>query len=448
MGPMPLPRRAGVLVVSCLSLVGSLGVGGPAAATNDPFWSRQWAPVKIGAPRAWEATTGAGIKVGIVDSGVDVAHPDLQGRIAANAACIGTRGASTSCAAGGGTDVNGHGTHVSGIVAANKDNGIGTSGVAPSAQLVVARVFQNDAADLADVEAGIRWAVDQGAKVVNLSLGENVLLGGLLGGGGSLAPVLNEAWSRGAIPVVAAGNAQLLSGSASYGNVNAVIVGATGPDDEIAGYSVSTGNAKWAIVAPGGNGAEARQIFSTYWQPGATGQYGFLQGTSMATPHVSASLALLLSRGVSQQQAVELLLASANKAVSCGATCAGRLDVGAAVAAAGFTPSTTTPPPATAPPTAAPSTAPRPRATTAPRPPTTAAATTTTTAAPVPETTAAPAPVTEVTEPPPAPSQGLQAAAADDGGGDGDDVAAPGALAGILLLGVGAGSVAARRRTG
>ena len=447
MGWMPLPRRAGVLLVSSMALVASVARGGPAAATNDPFWSRQWAPVKIGAPQAWEATTGAGIKVGIVDSGVDVSHPDLQGRIAANAACIGTSGASTSCAAGGGQDVNGHGTHVSGIVAANKDNGIGTAGVAPSAQIVVARVFQNDAADLADVEAGIRWAVDQGAKVVNLSLGENVLLGGLLGGGGSLAPVLNEAWARGAIPVVAAGNAQLLSGSASYGNVNAVIVGATGPDDEIAGYSVSTGNAKWAIVAPGGNGAAARQIFSTYWQPGATGQYGFLQGTSMATPHVSASLALLLSRGVTQQQAVDLLLASANKAVSCGSTCAGRLDIGAAMAATGFTPSAPAPapPPATAPAAAAPTTAARQRATTTP-PPTTAA--TTTTAAPVAETTVAPAPVTEVTEPAPAPSEGLQAAAADDGGGEDDDVAAAGVVAGLLLLGVGVGSVAVRRRVG
>ncbi|HET9441970.1 MAG TPA: S8 family serine peptidase, partial [Acidimicrobiales bacterium] len=335
-----------------------MGGAGPARATNDPFWSRQWAPAKIGAPTAWESSTGAGIKVGIVDSGVDLAHPDLQGRIAAAASCVGARGNSAACTAGGGQDVNGHGTHVSGIVAANKDNGIGTTGIAPSAQLVVARVFQNDAADLGDVEAGIRWAVDQGARVVNLSLGENVLLGGLLGGGGSLGPVLNEVWSRGAIPVVAAGNAQFLSGSASYGNVNAIVVGATGPDDEIAAYSVSTGTAKWAIVAPGGNGADDRQIFSTYWVPGASGQYGFLQGTSMATPHVSGALALLLARGASQQQAVDLLLATANRSVACGSTCAGRLDVAAAMAAAGFTPPTTQ---ATTAPTAAPTTAARPR---------------------------------------------------------------------------------------
>ncbi|MGH9151772.1 MAG: S8 family serine peptidase, partial [Acidimicrobiales bacterium] len=338
---MPFSPRARALAAACLALVATLGSAGPAIASDDEFWGRQWGPAKIGAPAAWASASGTGIRVGIIDSGVDVNHADLQGRIAANAACIGTRGSSSACVSGGGQDVNGHGTHVAGIVAANKDNGIGIAGVAHGAQLVVARVFQNDAADLADVEAGIRWAVDQGARVVNLSLGENVLLGGLLGGGGSLGPALNEAWSRGAIPVVAAGNAQLLGGSAGYDNVNAVVVGATGPDDEIAGYSVPTGTAKWAIAAPGGNGAEARQIWSTYWRPNGANQYGYLQGTSMATPHVAGALALLLSRGVPQQRAVELVLATADKSVSCGPTCAGRLDVAAATAAAGLAPPTT-----------------------------------------------------------------------------------------------------------
>ena len=443
MGPMPLLRRPVALVVACVAAATSAVVAaGPSVATNDPLWSRQWAPLKIGAPSAWEATTGAGIKVGIVDSGVDLGHQDLQGRVAANAACIGTNGAAAGCVAGGGQDVNGHGTHVSGIVAANKDNGVGTSGIAPSVQLVMARVFQGDAADLGDVEAGIRWAVDQGAKVVNVSLGENVLLGGLLGGGGSLVPVLNEAWARGAIPVVASGNAQLLSGSPGYGNVNAIIVGATGPDDELAGYSVSTGSAKWALVAPGGNGADARQIISTYWQPGATNQYGVLQGTSMATPHVSASLALLLSRGVSQQRAVELLLATANKAVSCGSTCAGRLDVGAAMAATGFTPPTTQPPaPSTTAATAAPTTAARPRPTAARR---TVPSTAATTLAPVPDTTVAPEPVPETSVPETEP-QPLQAAAAAEENED-EDLTVPGSVAGVLLLGVGAASALIRRR--
>ena len=449
---MSFSRRLLAPVVAALALAATVGSAGPATATNDEFWSRQWGPAKIGAPSAWPATTGSGIKVGIVDSGVDVNHADLQGRLAATAACINTGGSSGKCAPGGGQDANGHGTHVSGIVAANKDNGIGIAGVAPSAQLVVARVFQNDAADLSDVEAGIRWAVDQGAKVVNLSLGENVLLGGLLGGGGSLGPALNEAWARGAIPVVASGNAQLLGGSGGYGDVNAIVVGATGPDDEIAGYSVSTGSAKWAIVAPGGNGAEGRQIWSTYWRPGSSNQYGYLQGTSMATPHVAGALALLLAGGVPQQRAVELVLRTATKGVSCGSTCAGRLDVAAAVAAAGITPAPAPPPATAAPATAPPATpAPRPRPTAAPA---TAAPTTTAVTTPPPppvDTTVAPVPETSTTVPVEGPVdgpvEGLQAASssADDSGGD---VGGPGALAGALLAAVGVASLLVLRRAG
>ena len=453
---MPQLRRALVLLVPV-----ALGLGlpllnaGTASATNDPFWSRQWAPPKLGAPQAWQSTTGAGVKIGIVDSGVDLGHADLAGKVAANARCIGTNGASSACVAGGGQDVNGHGTHVAGIAAAHKDNGVGIAGIAPGAQLVVARVFENDTADLGDVEAGIRWAVDQGARIVNLSLGENVLLGGLLGGGGSLGPVLNEAWGRGVIPVVAAGNAQLLSGSASYGNVNAVIVGATGPDDEIASYSVSTGTAKWAIVAPGGNGAEARQIYSTYWVPGTANQYGYLQGTSMATPHVSGALALLLARGATPQRAVELVLASANKGVSCGSTCAGRLDIAAAVAGTGApAPTTTTtaaPPPTTAPPatTAAPppTTRPRPAATAVPTTAATTVAPAPATAAPAVPPPTEPVDTTPTSAPPDDPDGALRAAAAGAGDDD-DDVAGPGAVAAGLLLAVGAGSLVLRRRTG
>ena len=454
MAPMPPLPRAVLRVAAAAAMVALPFAGaGPASATNDPYWDRQWAPVKIGLPSAWESSTGAGIRIGLIDSGVDMAHQDLQGKVVANAACISTNGNAAGCVSGGGQDVNGHGTHVAGIAAANKDNGVGVAGTAPSAQLVVARVFQGDTADLADVEAAIRWTVDQGAKVVNLSLGENVLLGGLLGGGGSLGPALNEAWSRGAVPVVAVGNAQLLGGSAGYGSVNALVVGATGPEDQLAGYSVPLGNAKWAIVAPGGDGAESRQIFSTYWRAGAANQYGYLQGTSMATPAVSGTIALLLARGLTPQRAVEVVLATANKSVSCGATCAGRLDAAAALAATGAAPATSTTTATTSPP--APPTTTAPTATTTRSRPTAAtsapATTVPTTVAPPPaDTTTVPSvpPSTEVTVAPPEdPDQSLQTAAAGQAGDDDDDVTGPGAAAGLLLAAVAAGSFLASRRT-
>ncbi|HEU5449374.1 MAG TPA: S8 family serine peptidase, partial [Acidimicrobiia bacterium] len=121
-------------------------------------------------------------------------------------------------------------------------------------------------------------------------------------------------------------------GSSDYGSINALVVGATGPDDLVADYSSPTGNAKWAILAPGGaaDGDETHNVWSTYWKKDKQNEYGYLAGTSMAAPHVTAAVALLLSQGLSAPEAVQRLLDTADSAVSCGAespTCRGRLDV-------------------------------------------------------------------------------------------------------------------------
>jgi subtilisin family serine protease len=142
------------------------------------------------------------------------------------------------------------------------------------------------------------------------------------------------------VPIVAAGNSNALGlgleGSA-YGDLNAIVVGATGPDDSVAHYSTSTGQAKWALLAPGGagNGNKADDVLSTFWVQGKSNSYESLAGTSMAAPHVSGAVALLLAQGHTPQSAVDRLLATANKNVSCGEsspTCQGRLDVAAATA--------------------------------------------------------------------------------------------------------------------
>ena len=422
----------------------------PAHASNDPLWAQQWAPVKVGAPTAWAVTTGAGVRIGIVDTGVDLTHPDLQGKVAAHTSCIGTGGNQGACR-GSGQDSLGHGTHVAGVAAANKDNGVGIAGIAPDAQLVVARVFQGESAELDDVNAGIKWVVDQGARVVNLSLGEGGLLSGLLGSSGSLATGVEYAWSKGAIPVLAAGNNNLFGlGSANYGNVDAIVVGATGRDNEMASYSSPTGNAKWAVVAPGGNsarGGDPAKILSTYYPD----DYGLLEGTSMAAPHVSGALALLLALpGVGQQQAVSLLLSTAQK-LGCGSTCAGLVSAAGAVAASGATPAqapVVTAPPVTATPTTR---APRPPRTTTTRPaPSPAAAPETTVETAPPATEAppvtAPVPTPEALAPPPAAAPTLRAASSDEAGTG--PIGLAGAGAAVLLLAVGGwtGSTALRRR--
>ena len=312
----------------------------PAGASNDPSFKNQWGLVRIGAEKAWTRTTGAGVRIGIVDTGVDLNHEDLAGKVVDSISCVGSGGDAAKCK-GSAQDDQGHGTHVSGIAAATKDNGLGIAGVAPDAQLVVAKVLGSQGTGQgSDVIGGIKWVVDHGAKVVNLSLGDPAQLVGALISENELKEGVDYAWSHGAIPVIAAGNSNTgglgLEGS-NYGDMNAVIVGATGPDDKPASYSTSTGGAKWAVVAPGGaaDSKKADDIYSTFWISGQKNAYTYLAGTSMAAPHVTGAIALLLAEGYNQQAAVNRLLETVDKGIGCEAnsqTCKGRINVDSATA--------------------------------------------------------------------------------------------------------------------
>jgi subtilisin family serine protease len=317
----------------------SLVVGvaaGPAGASNDPHFAEQWGLEQIGAPAAWANSTGAGVRIGIVDTGVDLTHEDLADKVVAHTSCVGSLGDPTKCS-GSGQDDQGHGTHVSGIAAARRDNNVGIAGVAPDAQLVVAKALNaQGAGTVEDINAGIMWVVDHGAQVVNLSLGDpNFLLTSLLGT--DMRPGIEYAWQHGAVPVLASGNTNLLGlgwlGSSNYGDLDAVVVGATGPDGHVTSYSSPLGDAKWAILAPGGagDGTPAHDILSTWWEKGKTNQYKALAGTSMATPHVTGAIALLLSEGNSPEQAVARLLKTSTPSPDCDSAC-GRLDTAQAVA--------------------------------------------------------------------------------------------------------------------
>jgi thermitase len=332
-------RKSFGLYAAAIALVAGLALP-PAGASNDPGFEKQWNLQKIGAETAWARSTGAKVRVGIVDAGIDLAHEDLANRVVAATSCLKTQGDPANCSGSGQDDV-GHGTHVAGIIAANRDNGLGVAGVAPDAELVVAKVADSGGGiSIEDANAGIRWVVDQGARVVNLSLGDLIFVRTATFGT-RLADGIEYAWSKGAVPVIASGNSGLFGagiGSQEYGDANALIVGATGPDDVVADYSSPTGNAKWAIVAPGGasDGEETHKIWSTFWEKDKQNSYTYMSGTSMAAPHVTGAVALLLAQGLSPQEAIQRLLDTADKRVTCGPespTCRGRLDVAKATGA-------------------------------------------------------------------------------------------------------------------
>ncbi|MGI8777869.1 MAG: S8 family serine peptidase [Acidimicrobiales bacterium] len=312
------------LVGACALVVLSTAAAG---ASNDRYFAEQWNLTQIGAADAWSVSTGAGVIIGIVDSGIDASHPDLAGKIEAQADCVGG-----TCREGSARDGDGHGTAVAGIAAAKTNNGGGIAGVAPDARLVVARVLGDDGTGVTeDINRAIQWVVDKGARIVNLSLGEPdlVIVSRL---GTPLRPGIEYAWTRGAIPVLAAGNYDDLDGqgSANYGDLHALVVGSTDTKGRVPGYSTSLGNAKWGLVAPGGNGdGPGADVISPI--PG--NRYEWVAGTSMAAPHVSGALALLLAQGLSPTAAVERLLATLDHSGSCGLGCRGRLDAKAAVTA-------------------------------------------------------------------------------------------------------------------
>jgi thermitase len=316
------PTRIAAAIAGTVALLATSAT--PALASNDKYFDKQWNLTQIGAPAAWQQSTGKGVLIGVVDTGVDTSHPDLAGKVDAMADCVGG-----TCKEGSAHDGQGHGTAVAGIAAARTDNGDGIAGVAPDAHLIVAKALSDRGSGVTeDINNAIAWVVDHGARVVNLSLGEDDLqLVSRLGT--PLRPGIEYAWSRGAIPVLAAGNYEGLSGtgSANYGDLDAVVVGATGPTGTVAGYSTSLGNAKWGVVAPGGSGdGPGADVLSPF--PG--NRYAWLAGTSMAAPHVSAVLAMLLAQGLDPSAAVNRIITTADH-TSCGTGCKGRVNAAAAV---------------------------------------------------------------------------------------------------------------------
>jgi serine protease len=287
-------------------------------AVNDPLFARQWALDQVNAPEAWaRGARGAGAIVAVVDTGVDLQHPDLSSKLVAGHDFVATGG---DCPAGP-QDENGHGTHVAGIAAAVTNNGIGVAGVAPDAQIMPVRVLDAEGSGSnEDVAAGITWAADNGADVINLSLGELPVVGQLEPLNEDIEAAVTHAWDRGSLVVAAAGNETFpLCSYPSFAD-HAVCVGATDSRGLPSYYSnFPVNKTMLGFRAPGGVGSvfceDDEDIWSTMWPgsgfdcqgAGSITGYETLAGTSMASPQVAGVAALLAGQGLTNAQIVERL---------------------------------------------------------------------------------------------------------------------------------------------
>lgn len=275
-------------------LVSSTGIKGK-AYTSDDFLTNLllWGIIKVKAPEAWDTTMGAGVVVAVTDSGIEQSNPELAPRLWSNYGEVANgiddddngivddiHGADFVHGDGSPDDEEGHGTHVSGTIAAGANDGYSSVGVAPQAQIMALKFLDgNGNGNVGDAISAIDYAVENGARVINASWG-----------GAPYSKALEDAIVRannaGAVVIVAAGNEGIdndiqPSYPASYTLPNMVTVAATNKRNRLAAFS-NYGTGSVDIAAPGVD------ILSN-----VADRYESWSGTSMATPHVSGIAALL-----------------------------------------------------------------------------------------------------------------------------------------------------------
>lgn len=280
------------LAICCASLIASCLAIAPQvhAAANDPLLAQQWGIFAIGADRVWNTTTGIGVIVAVVDSGSGP-HPDLAENLLQGRSFFG----SVESQDGADIDASGHGSHVAGIIASVANNGIGGSGVAPNAKILPIKLLdQAGQGDARDVAAGVRYAADNGAKVINLSLGGATE-------SSSLTQAITYANDKGALVVAAAGNGGAADKPKWPASLDLTLA-VTAVDQSNNATSFDQRGDYIDIAAPGTN------VVST-----AKGDYVTLSGTSMAAGFVAGAAALLFAAEprVTNTQVRDILLRTA-----------------------------------------------------------------------------------------------------------------------------------------
>jgi thermitase len=244
----------------------------------------QWGWAKIQAYQAWDITEGsASVKVAVIDTGIDTSHPDLPPVAMQRNTINNTNNAE---------DDNGHGTHVAGTIGALTNNGVGVSGLNWNVSLMAIKALdRTGSGSYTAIANAIRWAADNGAKVINMSLGGST-------GSTTLKNAVDYAWNKGVVLACAAGNSGTSAKSYPAAYTNCIAVAATDQNDAKASFS-QYGSSWVDVAAPGVTILSTMPNSSVYLNT----QYGYLQnydalnGTSMATPHVAGLAGLVWATG-------------------------------------------------------------------------------------------------------------------------------------------------------
>lgn len=290
-------------------------------APNDPEYSRQWHLHNINAEQAWDNNRGAGATVAVIDTGVSKVTDLNKTEFVPGYDFVNNRPEAD--------DDNGHGTHVAGTIAQSTNNGYGVAGVAYESKIMPLKVLSSSGGGtITDIAEAIKFAADNGADVINMSLG---------GGGESslMKEAIDYAYRKGTVIVAAAGNENQNSASypARYNHVLGVAAyDAAGEKAEFSNYGAGVD-----IAAPGGG--HGSKIWQETIDPdGGGSQIIGLQGTSMAAPHVAGVAALVKAVGIKDPEAVMQVLQSSVRHVTedpLNHYGSGQLDASAAVIMAG-----------------------------------------------------------------------------------------------------------------
>jgi serine protease len=262
----------------------------------------------VRAPEAWSVARGEGVKIAVLDTGIDLNHPDLRSNIARGGIDLVEDDRDPK-------DMDGHGTHVAGIIAAAA-NGFGVVGVAPEAKLLPVRVCGPENCPADSIARGIRYAVKRGAAVINLSLGADRVTKEVTGEAAVVRAALTYARREDVVVVASAGNSFLPI--CDEPAASSLCVGSVDADGNKPLYSNFDATLQVNhLVAPGGGDVpDCKSYILSTFPTGtesvcSTKGYEMRGGTSAAAPFVSGVAALLASQGLVGEQIVQRILATA-----------------------------------------------------------------------------------------------------------------------------------------